>query len=84
MTAGTWHDWSWQETGLCRGYPGGWLWDAESLTDPRAPEALAVCARCPVRYPCDAAARGDPHATGVWGGRVWRDGRPMTPVDDAT
>jgi len=68
--------WSWEEDAACRQVPG-WLWDAESLADPRTPVALAVCAGCPVREACDAAARADPHATGVWGGRVWRDGRPL-------
>lgn len=69
---------SWREDALCRQVPG-WLWDAEYPADPRVPLALAVCARCPVRDPCDAAARADPHVTGVWAGRVWRDGRLLLP-----
>lgn len=35
--------------------------------------AMAVCARCPVRAACLAAAEGSSHRVhGIWGGRFFR------------
>ena len=55
----------WQDRAACRGEPPEWF-DAE--TDQDAARALAVCAGCPVRRECFAAAAADRAASGVWGG----------------
>ena len=55
----------WQDRAACRGEPPEWF-DAETEQD--AARALAVCAGCPVRRECFAAAAADRAASGVWGG----------------
>jgi Transcription factor WhiB len=55
----------WQDRAACRTSPPEWF-DAE--TDQDAARALAVCAGCPVRRECLAAAAADRAAWGVWGG----------------
>jgi WhiB family redox-sensing transcriptional regulator len=55
----------WQDQAACRTSPPDWF-DAE--TDQNAARALAVCAGCPVRRDCFAAAAADRAASGVWGG----------------
>ena len=55
----------WQDRAACRREPPEWF-DAE--TDENAARALAVCAGCPVRRECFAAAAADRAASGVWGG----------------
>ena len=55
----------WQDRAACRSEPPEWF-DAE--TDQNAARALAVCAGCPVRRECFAAAAADRAASGVWGG----------------
>ena len=60
-------DWSavvWDRA-ACRSEPPEWF-DAE--TEENAARALAVCAGCPVRRECFAAAAADRAASGVWGG----------------
>ena len=55
----------WQDRAACKTEPPEWF-DAE--TDQDAARALAVCAGCPVRRECFAAAAADRAASGVWGG----------------
>ena len=55
----------WQDRAACKSEPPEWF-DAE--TDENAARALAVCAGCPVRRECFAAAAADRAASGVWGG----------------
>ena len=55
----------WQDHAACKSEPPEWF-DAE--TDENAARALAVCAGCPVRRECFAAAAADRAASGVWGG----------------
>ena len=55
----------WQDRAACRSEPPEWF-DAETADD--AARALAVCAGCPVRRECFAAAAADGAASGVWGG----------------
>ncbi len=55
----------WQDRAACRRSPPEWF-DAE--TDADAARALGVCAGCPVRRECFAAAAADRAASGVWGG----------------
>jgi hypothetical protein len=55
----------WQDRAACRTSPPEWF-DAE--TEENAARALAVCAGCPVRRECFAAAAADRAASGVWGG----------------
>ena len=55
----------WRDRAACKGEPPEWF-DAE--TDENAARALAVCAGCPVRRECFAAAAADRAASGVWGG----------------
>ena len=55
----------WQDRAACRTSPPEWF-DAE--TEENAARALAVCAGCPVRRECFAAAAADRAAFGVWGG----------------
>jgi WhiB family transcriptional regulator, redox-sensing transcriptional regulator len=55
----------WQDRAACRSEPPEWF-DAE--TGENAARALAVCAGCPVRRECFAAAAADRAASGVWGG----------------
>lgn len=55
----------WQRRAACKGEPPRWF-DAE--TDADAAKALAVCAGCPVRRECLAAAAADHVDSGVWGG----------------
>jgi Transcription factor WhiB len=55
----------WQDRAACKSEPPE-LFDAE--TDQDAARALAVCAGCPVRRECFAAAAADGAASGVWGG----------------
>jgi hypothetical protein len=55
----------WQDRAACRSEPPEWF-DAE--TEENAARALAVCAGCPVRRECLAAAAADRAASGVWGG----------------
>jgi WhiB family redox-sensing transcriptional regulator len=67
----------WRTDAACRGYPLDWFFPAtrravrrgrlESTAVRQQSEALAVCARCPVRDEClDYAIRYD--ELGVWGG----------------
>ena len=52
----------WQERAACGS-------DPESFFDPkRADEALAICARCPVRDACADYADANGEEFGVWGG----------------
>ncbi|HVB26442.1 MAG TPA: WhiB family transcriptional regulator [Mycobacteriales bacterium] len=68
---------SWRTDGLClRQDPE--LFFPNSAEDP-AP-ALAVCARCPVRAPCLAAALDSGEPDGVWGGTTPEERRPMRTV----
>jgi len=55
----------WQDRAACKSEPPEWF-DAE--TEENAARALAVCAGCPVRRECFAAAAADRAASGVWGG----------------
>jgi Transcription factor WhiB len=55
----------WQHRAACRNSPPEWF-DAE--TDENAARALTVCAGCPVRRECLAAAAADRAEFGVWGG----------------
>jgi WhiB family redox-sensing transcriptional regulator len=55
----------WRDRAACKDEPPEWF-DAE--TDENAARALAVCAGCPVRRECFAAAAADRAASGVWGG----------------
>ena len=55
----------WQDRAACTSEPPEWF-DAE--TGENAARALAVCAGCPVRRECFAAAAADRAASGVWGG----------------
>jgi WhiB family transcriptional regulator, redox-sensing transcriptional regulator len=55
----------WQDRAACRGEPPEWF-DAETAGD--AARALAVCARCPARRECLAAAAANDERYGVWGG----------------
>lgn len=57
--------------GACVGKPQeGFFMENSSQTDPRVLEALACCARCPVRKPCLDYAMRIPWASdfGIWGG----------------
>jgi hypothetical protein len=55
----------WQDRAACRSEPPEWF-DAETYEN--AAQALAVCAGCPVRRECFAAAVADRAESGVWGG----------------
>lgn len=48
------------------------LWFAESPTD--LERAKALCADCPVRLACLAAARARREYSGVWGGEIFHRG----------
>lgn len=37
------------------------------------PTTVDVCAACPIRTLCYGYAQSDEFASGVWGGRVWRE-----------
>lgn len=51
--------------GLCRDSPGEWV--PVSEYGPEARAAIAVCLRCPVRYPCAQYAMAN-REVGIWGG----------------
>jgi Transcription factor WhiB len=54
----------WQDRAACGS-------DPESFFDPkRADQALAICARCPVRKPCADFAEANDEQFGIWGGVV--------------
>ena len=55
----------WQDRAACKSEPPEWF-DAE--TDQNATRALTVCAGCPVRRDCFAAAAANRERYGVWGG----------------
>jgi transposase len=63
---------SWSERARCRGM------SLEHFFPRRGQSgaiAKRVCARCPVRRECAAEAARFP-TSGIWGGRVWNNGRP--------
>lgn len=75
----------WQHRAACRGLPTGLFYPP---TGAPAAEALAVCARCPVRADCDEHARVHGEEYGVWGGRTEAERarltvRPPDPVHAA-
>jgi len=58
---------SWRHLAACRGMPTALFFPEPGRADPAAvTEAKSVCARCPVRERCLAAAMADEH--GIWGG----------------
>jgi WhiB family redox-sensing transcriptional regulator len=61
---------AWMRAAACRGMPL-----ARFYPPPGAPadDALAVCARCPVRYECDRHAVETGEDYGIWGGRLETD-----------
>jgi WhiB family transcriptional regulator, redox-sensing transcriptional regulator len=64
--------WRWQADAACSAEPSDLFFgpDGEKpvqRTD-REERALAICARCPVREPCQNHAVGLPETYGVWGG----------------
>ncbi len=67
----------WRSRGLClRSDPEAFF--PSPTEDPRP--ALAVCARCPVRGSCLAAALDAGDSDGVWGGTTREERRLMRPV----
>ncbi|NHA67478.1 WhiB family transcriptional regulator [Phycicoccus flavus] len=81
----------WRERGSCSGTPHvGWFEDTRA---PAAQRARSICAGCPVRRKCLAAALLYGEEYGIWGGLdpderlplddVLRDGAPLGRVVDA-
>lgn len=58
---------SWQRYAACRGMPTPLFYPP---ADTQAGEALAVCARCPVRAACEQHALAAGEEYGIWGGRT--------------
>ena len=58
---------SWQRYAACRGLPTALFYPP---ADTHAGEALAVCARCPVRAACERHAVAAGEEYGIWGGRT--------------
>lgn len=56
---------TWVLHGACRGQDPE-LWFSADPADLQ--RAQAICARCPVRAQCSAAAEANPERYGVWGG----------------
>jgi WhiB family redox-sensing transcriptional regulator len=56
----------WQHLGACSEV-GSWLW-FEDANSPRSRRAVQICATCPVRRTCLAAALVYAEEFGVWGG----------------
>lgn len=72
---------AWMRAAACRGMP-----PARFYPPPDAPadDALAVCARCPVRDECDRHATETGEEHGIWGGRLETErarNRPDTSMD---
>ncbi len=71
MTTGRLHAFSldeWRYDAACRGKPTSWWYpDNNGLNALTTQLARSICAGCPVREPCEAAAanRDEP---GIWGG----------------
>ena len=63
---------AWYTRAACRGAPADWFF-AERGSDCR--RGARLCAACPVSDPCAgyASSRG---LSGLWGGRMFTDGRP--------
>jgi hypothetical protein len=62
---------SWQEQAACRGKPTDW-WFPNIAGKQRSkvrvrPEAMALCAACPVASECETAGKG---WVGIWGGKI--------------
>jgi WhiB family redox-sensing transcriptional regulator len=68
----------WWTRAACRGLPTSLFYPPPGTP---AAEALAVCARCPVRAACEdhARQRGEEH--GIWGGRTETDRARLTRRD---
>ena len=64
--------WSWQAEAACSAEPSDLFFgqDGEKpfQRSDREERALEVCARCPVREPCQSHAVELPETYGVWGG----------------
>ena len=58
--------WRWWDNAACRGLPLMLFFPTPGT--PPEPEALAVCARCPVREPCLAEAMADHNEVSIRGG----------------
>ncbi|MHC0429964.1 WhiB family transcriptional regulator [Streptomyces sp. O3] len=68
---------AWQRAASCAGLPARTVF-ARSERD--ALPALRACLRCPVRQRCEeTVAPAESWFDGVSGGRLWRNGRPVTP-----
>ncbi|WP_216842654.1 WhiB family transcriptional regulator [Arthrobacter sp. NEB 688] len=68
----------WRERGSCAADPdGGWF---EDLRAPAARRARSICAGCPVRRKCLAAALLYGEEFGIWGGL---DSDQRHPLDEA-
>lgn len=70
---------SWVVHGRCND-SGGHLTALFFSEDPQdIRRATYICATCPVLLPCLEAALERREPWGVWGGKVFRDGRILTP-----
>lgn len=58
---------AWMHAAACRGMPPGRFYPPPGTP---ADDALAVCARCPVRVECDRHAIESGEEYGIWGGRL--------------
>jgi WhiB family redox-sensing transcriptional regulator len=63
------NDSEWRTRAACRGH-GDIFWPDWAGGRNAYADALAICARCPVRDPCARYAATVPDLTGVWGGRL--------------
>jgi WhiB family redox-sensing transcriptional regulator len=61
---------AWQRDAACHGAPIVLFFPERG--EELAPAALALCARCPVRFPCAAYAL-EAGLAGVWGGTTGQD-----------
>jgi WhiB family redox-sensing transcriptional regulator len=60
----------WRAEAACRGLPTSLFYPPLGT---QVPEALLVCACCPVRVACDEHARRSGEEHGIWGGRTEAD-----------
>ncbi|MEW6155716.1 MAG: WhiB family transcriptional regulator [Actinomycetota bacterium] len=58
---------AWMWAAACRGMPPARFYPPPGVS---ADDALAVCARCPVRDECDRHATETAEEHGIWGGRL--------------